>query len=194
MLLGQQKKIFKFKVDPDYKREKEFIMKKNTVTEKINVQIKKSPVWKRAEKAVQSFAFDAEKIITTAHESIGLEDDQKIKKIFDLIPGEVMFRGSGITICVYTYAMIVTVKLDGEDVYREIDLLGNINPDEYPGSPYEEKITPALIADLFGVYAAELADAETVEYMREHTCMCYRCKVHHVGLNICPQNCYRLGI
>lgn len=153
---------------------------------------KKVPVWEKATKVVESFAFDAEAILTTANESIGSE--QKIEKVFDLIPGEVIFRCDGMTISVYTYAMIVAVKLDTEDKYREIDLLSNINPDEYPGSPYEEKITPALLADLFGVYAAEEIAPDVREYMLKYTCACYRCKVRHVGLNICPQNCERLGV
>ena len=151
------------------------------------------PVWKRAEEVLNNFTFDAETILSTAHEAVGLED-QKIEKIFDLIPGEVIFRCDGMTIAVYTYAMIITVKLDNEDVYREIDLLGDINPDDYPGSPYEEKITPALLADMFGVYAAEEIAPDVREYMLKHTCVCSRCKVHMVGLNICPQNCERLGM
>lgn len=146
------------------------------------------PTWEKATKVVENFAFDAEEIITTAHEAV----DQKIEKIFDLIPGEVVFRGRGITIAVYTYAMIVAVKLDAEDKYHEVDILGDINPKNYPGSPHDGT-SPALLADLFREYAEKIDD-DVREYMREHTCMCYRCKVHYVGLNICPQNCERLGI
>lgn len=152
----------------------------------------KIPVWEKASKVVQNFCFEAENILTTAHEAVGLED-QKIEKVFDLIPGETIFRCDGMTIAVYEYAMLVMIKLDNEDKYHEIDLLGDINPDDYPGLPYAEKITPALLADLFGIYAAEIAP-DVREYMLNYTCMCYRCKVHHVGLNICPQNCERLGI
>lgn len=160
----------------------------------INAQQATTPVWKTAEEVLNNFVFDAEEILTTAHEAIGIGSDQKIKKVFDLIPGETIYRGEGITFAVYNYAMIVMIKIDGEDKYYEIDILGNINPDDYPGSPYyEEKVTPALIADLLGVYAAEI-DPDVREYMLKHTCVCSRCKVHMVGLNICPQNCERLGI
>lgn len=167
----------------------------NTAVEMINNSPQTTtPVWKRAEEALKNFTFDIDDILTNVHKTVGIYSDYKLKKVYDLIPGEIIYRGPSLTIVVYTYAMLLMTKVDSASEYDEIDLLGDINPADYPGSPYwTEMVTPALIADQCSVYAAKI-DPDVREYMLKHTCVCSRCKVHTVGLDICPQNCERLGI